>query len=147
MKRAFLCSLAGTVALTAPAAPAVAAPNPDSPAGTPIARSSAATATSSISRSQMCAALKADDASGGRASGLYVLDATRGKGQVVCARQGRTRRTPASNMKLFTTATALARFGPDDRLSSPSRRARRLPCGVPNRPRGYAPVKILLRGG
>ncbi len=67
----------------------------------------------------MCAALRARDARGGRASGLYVIDATSsGRGRTVCARHGRKRRIPASNMKLFTTATALARFGPDARLAT-----------------------------
>jgi D-alanyl-D-alanine carboxypeptidase/D-alanyl-D-alanine-endopeptidase (penicillin-binding protein 4) len=51
---------------------------------------------------------------GGQASGLFVLDA--GSGAVLC-RRAATRRLPlASNMKLFTTGTALGRLGPDSRI-------------------------------
>ncbi|HXV04499.1 MAG TPA: D-alanyl-D-alanine carboxypeptidase, partial [Solirubrobacterales bacterium] len=53
---------------------------------------------------------------GGRASGLYVLDAT--SGRPVCARAPGRRRPLASNMKLFTTSTALARFGPAYRIET-----------------------------
>jgi D-alanyl-D-alanine carboxypeptidase/D-alanyl-D-alanine-endopeptidase (penicillin-binding protein 4) len=53
---------------------------------------------------------------GGQASGLYVLDAT--SGRTLCSRAGRRPRPLASNMKLFTTATALARFGPRFRIST-----------------------------
>jgi D-alanyl-D-alanine carboxypeptidase/D-alanyl-D-alanine-endopeptidase (penicillin-binding protein 4) len=53
---------------------------------------------------------------GGSASGLFVIDG--GTGQVVCKRAA-TRRLPlASNMKLFTTATALAWLGPDSRIET-----------------------------
>jgi serine-type D-Ala-D-Ala carboxypeptidase/endopeptidase (penicillin-binding protein 4) len=51
---------------------------------------------------------------GGAASGLYVIDAATGK--PVCARAAKTPRILASNTKLFTTATALARFGPEHRI-------------------------------
>ncbi len=51
---------------------------------------------------------------GGSASGLFVIDAESGK--VVCARAAKTPRSLASNTKLFTTATALARFGPEYRI-------------------------------
>lgn len=53
---------------------------------------------------------------GGRASGLYVLDAT--SGRPVCARAPGRRRPLASNMKLFTTSTALTRFGPEYRIET-----------------------------
>jgi len=43
-----------------------------------------------------------------------VLDA--GSGQVVCRRAAKTQRPLASNMKLFTTSTALARFGAEARI-------------------------------
>jgi D-alanyl-D-alanine carboxypeptidase/D-alanyl-D-alanine-endopeptidase (penicillin-binding protein 4) len=53
---------------------------------------------------------------GGSASGLFVIDGE--TGQVVC-RRAATRRLPlASNMKLFTTATALGRLGPDFRIAT-----------------------------
>jgi serine-type D-Ala-D-Ala carboxypeptidase/endopeptidase (penicillin-binding protein 4) len=53
---------------------------------------------------------------GGGASGLYVLDA--GSGQVVCALAARRQRPLASNTKLFTTSTVLARLGPDYRIQT-----------------------------
>jgi D-alanyl-D-alanine carboxypeptidase/D-alanyl-D-alanine-endopeptidase (penicillin-binding protein 4) len=47
---------------------------------------------------------------GGQASGLLVVEAESGK--VVCGSAVSTQRPLASNMKLFTTATALSRLGP-----------------------------------
>jgi serine-type D-Ala-D-Ala carboxypeptidase/endopeptidase (penicillin-binding protein 4) len=55
-------------------------------------------------------------AGGGGASGLLVVDA--GSGKTVCARAPGTVRPLASNMKLFTTSTALSRFGPEYRIST-----------------------------
>ncbi len=51
---------------------------------------------------------------GGSASGLIVAEAE--SGDVVCARAAGTPRMLASNMKLFTTATALSRLGPQSRI-------------------------------
>ncbi|HVY77137.1 MAG TPA: D-alanyl-D-alanine carboxypeptidase/D-alanyl-D-alanine-endopeptidase [Solirubrobacterales bacterium] len=51
---------------------------------------------------------------GGGASGLLVVDA--GTGRTVCARAPGRARPLASNMKLFTTSTALARLGPESRI-------------------------------
>lgn len=51
---------------------------------------------------------------GGGASGLLVIDGETGR--IVCARAPRRQRPLASNMKLFTTATALARLGPESRI-------------------------------
>ena len=51
---------------------------------------------------------------GGAASGLLVVDAE--SGQVLCARSAHTQRPLASNMKLFTTSTALSRLGPGYRI-------------------------------
>jgi D-alanyl-D-alanine carboxypeptidase/D-alanyl-D-alanine-endopeptidase (penicillin-binding protein 4) len=53
---------------------------------------------------------------GGGASGLFVIDAE--SGRVVCGRAANTRRPLASNTKLFTTATALARFGARYRIAT-----------------------------
>jgi D-alanyl-D-alanine carboxypeptidase/D-alanyl-D-alanine-endopeptidase (penicillin-binding protein 4) len=53
-------------------------------------------------------------AGGGTASGLFVVDAETGK--AVCARAAKQPRSLASNTKLFTTATALSRFGPEYRI-------------------------------
>jgi serine-type D-Ala-D-Ala carboxypeptidase/endopeptidase (penicillin-binding protein 4) len=51
---------------------------------------------------------------GGSASGLLVVDAE--SGQTLCAAAPGRQRMLASNMKLFTTATVLARLGPDTRI-------------------------------
>jgi D-alanyl-D-alanine carboxypeptidase/D-alanyl-D-alanine-endopeptidase (penicillin-binding protein 4) len=51
---------------------------------------------------------------GGSASGLLVVDAE--SGQTVCASAPGRQRYLASNMKLFTTATAISRLGPDTRI-------------------------------
>jgi serine-type D-Ala-D-Ala carboxypeptidase/endopeptidase (penicillin-binding protein 4) len=51
---------------------------------------------------------------GGTASGLFVIDAATGK--AVCARAAKQPRSLASNTKLFTTAAALSRFGPEYRI-------------------------------
>jgi len=51
---------------------------------------------------------------GGAASGLLVVEAETGK--VVCASAPARPRSLASNMKLFTTATALSRLGPETRI-------------------------------
>ena len=53
---------------------------------------------------------------GGGASGLFVVDA--GSGKALCARAARRQRPLASNMKMFTTATALARFGPEATIAT-----------------------------
>ena len=112
-------SLVAALALLATSSGSAAAatgPNPDRALRTPVARSAAATATGSISRTAMCARLRARLPRGGSASGLFVIDTS--SGRRVCGRRGRVRRIPASNMKLFTTAAALARFDPDARLQT-----------------------------
>jgi serine-type D-Ala-D-Ala carboxypeptidase/endopeptidase (penicillin-binding protein 4) len=53
---------------------------------------------------------------GGGASGLFVLDADTGR--TVCALSAKRQRSLASNMKLFTTSTALARLGPESRIAT-----------------------------
>jgi D-alanyl-D-alanine carboxypeptidase/D-alanyl-D-alanine-endopeptidase (penicillin-binding protein 4) len=53
---------------------------------------------------------------GGSASGLLVVEAE--SGDVVCARAPDSPRMLASNMKLFTTATALSRLGPESRVAT-----------------------------
>jgi serine-type D-Ala-D-Ala carboxypeptidase/endopeptidase (penicillin-binding protein 4) len=62
-----------------------------------------------------CAGLKARLVrGGGHSSGLVVIDSS--TGQVVCQRAGGTQRPLASNMKLFTTSTALSMLGPEYRI-------------------------------
>ena len=53
---------------------------------------------------------------GGSASGLFVVDARSGK--ALCARAAGRPRPLASNMKLFTTSTALSRFGPEATIAT-----------------------------
>jgi D-alanyl-D-alanine carboxypeptidase/D-alanyl-D-alanine-endopeptidase (penicillin-binding protein 4) len=53
---------------------------------------------------------------GGAASGLLVVEAE--SGDVVCGRAPGAPRMLASNMKLFTTATALSRLGPESRVAT-----------------------------
>jgi D-alanyl-D-alanine carboxypeptidase/D-alanyl-D-alanine-endopeptidase (penicillin-binding protein 4) len=53
---------------------------------------------------------------GGGASGLLVVDTETGK--AVCGSRAGTQRPLASNMKLFTTATALSLFGPEHRIAT-----------------------------
>lgn len=53
---------------------------------------------------------------GGGASGLFVIDGE--TGTPVCARAANRRQPLASNMKLFTTSTALSRLGPRSRIAT-----------------------------
>jgi serine-type D-Ala-D-Ala carboxypeptidase/endopeptidase (penicillin-binding protein 4) len=53
---------------------------------------------------------------GGSSSGLLVIDGETGK--VICARAPRRPRPLASNMKLFTTSTALGRLGAESRIAT-----------------------------
>jgi D-alanyl-D-alanine carboxypeptidase/D-alanyl-D-alanine-endopeptidase (penicillin-binding protein 4) len=53
---------------------------------------------------------------GGGSSGLLVIDGETGK--VVCGRAPGRQRPLASNMKLFTTSTALARLGAESRIAT-----------------------------
>jgi serine-type D-Ala-D-Ala carboxypeptidase/endopeptidase (penicillin-binding protein 4) len=53
---------------------------------------------------------------GGSASGLLVLDGD--TGQTVCGLAAKRPRPLASNMKLFTTSTALSRLGPEYRVAT-----------------------------
>jgi D-alanyl-D-alanine carboxypeptidase/D-alanyl-D-alanine-endopeptidase (penicillin-binding protein 4) len=68
-------------------------------------------------REQLCAHLRARLVhGGGGASGLFVINGE--TGAPLCARAARKQRPLASNMKLFTTATALARLGPQSRIAT-----------------------------
>jgi D-alanyl-D-alanine carboxypeptidase/D-alanyl-D-alanine-endopeptidase (penicillin-binding protein 4) len=69
------------------------------------------------SGSDLCATLRSRLVhGGGSASGLFVIDGETGK--AVCARAAQRQRPLASNMKLFTTSTALARLGPQSRIAT-----------------------------
>jgi D-alanyl-D-alanine carboxypeptidase/D-alanyl-D-alanine-endopeptidase (penicillin-binding protein 4) len=53
---------------------------------------------------------------GGGSSGLFVIDGATGK--VACAKAAGKQRPLASNMKLFTTSTALTRLGPESHIAT-----------------------------
>lgn len=70
-----------------------------------------------VTGERLCSALKARLVhGGGGASGLFVVDGETGR--PVCGRAANRRRILASNAKLFTTATALGRFGSQARLAT-----------------------------
>src|SRR5437763_3354592 len=115
MRRASLVGIVAIVAI-ATTVPAAAAAGPDRAFTTPVYRSPALTSSASISRSSLCARLSRYLHRGGSASGLFVEDAT--AGQTVCGSAARKPRTLASNTKLFTTSTAMARFGPGYRFQT-----------------------------
>jgi serine-type D-Ala-D-Ala carboxypeptidase/endopeptidase (penicillin-binding protein 4) len=97
-------------------ASALAVPaGPDRAFRTPIARGSSA-ARKAISSGALRRGLgRALRGLGGR-KGVFVMDAATNR--VLFRRSGGRARILASNMKLFTTATALARLGPDERLET-----------------------------
>jgi serine-type D-Ala-D-Ala carboxypeptidase/endopeptidase (penicillin-binding protein 4) len=115
MRRA---SLAGIVAIVAIAttAPGAAAAGPDRAFTTPVYRSPAFSSSASISRSALCRRLTTYLHRGGSASGLFVEDASAGR--TICGSAARKPRTLASNTKIFTTSTAMARFGPGYRFQT-----------------------------
>jgi D-alanyl-D-alanine carboxypeptidase/D-alanyl-D-alanine-endopeptidase (penicillin-binding protein 4) len=76
---------------------------------------------------------------GGAASGLMVVDAE--SGDVACARAPGTPRSLASNMKLFTTATAMSRLGPESRIATKILSDGRLDSG------GILHGSLYLQGG
>jgi len=71
----------------------------------------------SAQASQVCDQMRAMlSRGGGSASGLLVVESE--SGDVVCAKSPGQPRMLASNMKLFTTATALSRLDPDSRIAT-----------------------------
>jgi serine-type D-Ala-D-Ala carboxypeptidase/endopeptidase (penicillin-binding protein 4) len=75
------------------------------------------TAAEAAARGDFCATLRSRLVhGGGGASGLFVVDGE--TGAPVCARAAGRSRPLASNMKLFTTATALARIGPETQIAT-----------------------------
>jgi D-alanyl-D-alanine carboxypeptidase/D-alanyl-D-alanine-endopeptidase (penicillin-binding protein 4) len=76
---------------------------------------------------------------GGSASGLLVVDAE--TEQVLCASSPGRARPLASNMKLFTTSTALSKLGPEHRISTKVFRDGRVDA------QGVLHGSLYLRGG
>lgn len=117
------------LALASPGAGAtVPAANPDAPATTPPRAAATASASAPLSGSELCRRLRSHLVRGGSRTGMLVMEAE--SDAVLCRKAARTRRSLASNMKLFTTATALARFEPDDRIPTRLWRTGRLDRGV-----------------
>jgi D-alanyl-D-alanine carboxypeptidase/D-alanyl-D-alanine-endopeptidase (penicillin-binding protein 4) len=78
---------------------------------------SISTAAQAATREQLCSTMRARLVrGGGGSSGLLVIDAQTGK--PICAKAARKPRPLASNMKLFTTSTALSRLGPESRIAT-----------------------------
>jgi serine-type D-Ala-D-Ala carboxypeptidase/endopeptidase (penicillin-binding protein 4) len=72
-------------------------------------------AAQAATRAQLCDNLRGRLVrGGGGASGLFVVNGE--TGAPVCARAAKRQRPLASNMKLYTTSTALSRFGPQSRI-------------------------------
>jgi serine-type D-Ala-D-Ala carboxypeptidase/endopeptidase (penicillin-binding protein 4) len=103
------CALPGIAA-----GPASAASGPDRAYRTPVAHGAAA-AQSAVSASALRGRLSKLFRGAGR-SGAFVMDSA--TDQVLFRRSGGRARQLASNMKLFTTAAALGRFGPDGHLET-----------------------------
>jgi serine-type D-Ala-D-Ala carboxypeptidase/endopeptidase (penicillin-binding protein 4) len=112
-RSAALAVLLGGVLLV-PAAEASAATGQDRAFRTPIAQGAAA-ARSAVSAAGLSGRLARLFRGSGR-SGAFVLDSA--TDQILFRRAGGRPRQLASNTKLFTTAAALGRFGPDDHLET-----------------------------
>jgi len=111
-------------------------PNPDRDRATPVARTATA---SGIGRGAMCSRAKEQLRRGSTRGGLIILDAS--SNRVLCRSSSRVRRPLASNMKLFTTSTALTLFGSKARLPT-----RVFAVGDVNR-RGVLRGSLYLKGG
>jgi serine-type D-Ala-D-Ala carboxypeptidase/endopeptidase (penicillin-binding protein 4) len=109
---AITLALLGVALLTLPVTADAAAGGPDRAFKTPIAHASAK-ARVAVSATQLRAGLARIFRRVGK-SGAIVIDAS--NNQVLFSRKARLPRILASNSKLFTTSTALSRFGPEGRL-------------------------------
>ena len=90
---------------------------PDRPGATPVAKAgSAAASTRALSRAQLRDELEAAMSDAGGASGAWVHDID--AGEDLFADSATTRRVPASNQKLFTTAAFIDGLGAKGRLST-----------------------------
>ena len=97
---------------------------PDAPGTTSPAPRQAASPQANASVSRFCAAIRRQLRRGGRANGVFVMDAKTNR--VLCRSAARRKRILASNMKIFTTSTALNRFGPSHRFETSVWRTGRL---------------------
>jgi D-alanyl-D-alanine carboxypeptidase/D-alanyl-D-alanine-endopeptidase (penicillin-binding protein 4) len=117
---AFAAALFLAFAAPSQAAPPKPLPNPDQPAVTPIVQAGGADASSSAdataSAARICPTLRRLARRGNGAAGLRVMNLRTGKN--VCTLNSVSRRSLASNNKLFTIATTLDRLGRDQRLQT-----------------------------
>jgi serine-type D-Ala-D-Ala carboxypeptidase/endopeptidase (penicillin-binding protein 4) len=95
--------------------PVAASSGPDRAYRTPIAHGSAAARTAIASGALRRGLARRLRGLGGR-KGIFVMDAETNR--ILFRRSGSRPRILASNMKIFVTATALARLGPDERLET-----------------------------
>jgi D-alanyl-D-alanine carboxypeptidase/D-alanyl-D-alanine-endopeptidase (penicillin-binding protein 4) len=95
--------------------PGPAAANPDRAFKGPVAKGSAAARTA-VSEGRLASGLRRYLRMAGGRSGAFVMDAE--NGELLFANGAGRNLQLASNTKLFTTATALGRFGPDERLET-----------------------------
>jgi D-alanyl-D-alanine carboxypeptidase/D-alanyl-D-alanine-endopeptidase (penicillin-binding protein 4) len=109
---AFTLALLGAAVVATPVAAQAGNQGPDKAFRTPIAHG-AATARASVSAVKLSVGLGKLFRRVGR-SGAFVIDASDNK--VLFSRKARRPRILASNSKLFTTSTAMARFQPDGHL-------------------------------
>ncbi len=131
---------AATLAPVARALPNSAArplPNPDRPTTTPVAHGRAEAAPRR--RSGFCGLLVSHLNRGSGSGGLMVLDPVHRT--VLCRKNATVPRPLASNMKLFTTSTALTMFGANRRLLT-----RLFASGEVDR-RGVLRGSLYLKGG
>ena len=102
-------------ALVAASASQAQAANPDRAFRTPVAHGSAAAQTA-VSADALSSGLARYLRGAGGRSGAWVMDAA--SGELLFASGAGRKLVLASNTKLFTTAAALASFGPDHRLET-----------------------------
>jgi D-alanyl-D-alanine carboxypeptidase/D-alanyl-D-alanine-endopeptidase (penicillin-binding protein 4) len=123
------------------AAPPLPLPNPDRPASTPVTAPSEGGAGSSatLSASTACRAMRKRAGTGNSRPGLAVRNIVTGK--LICSLNPKKKRSLASNMKIFTTVTALGRLGPSFRMQT-----RVFVSGRVN-DRGVLKGDLYLRGG
>ena len=112
-RRTVTLALVGAAAIAVPAAAQARGIAPDRAAVTPVANAASANARKAVTAPKLSAGLSKLFRRVGR-SGAFVIDAS--DNRVLFRRKAGRSRILASNSKLFTTATALARFAPQDRL-------------------------------
>lgn len=123
------CLLFG--AATAEAAPPEPLPNPDRAFSTPVIHAgekSASGPDATVSASNPCSAMRRQARRGNGAASLRVVNLRTGRN--VCTLNSLTRRSLASNNKLFTIATALDRLGREQRLQTRVLAAGKVKSGV-----------------